>query len=160
MAFRISSPAFADGADIPVRHTCDGEDRSPLLTWAGAPRATRSFALIVDDPDAPRGTFTHWLLFDLPADTTELAENVPAGTVGLSGRNGFGRTEYGGPCPPPGDDAHRYRFTLHALDVPSIGAGNGATRSDIEGRMEGHVLALTQLIGTYRRRAASAVGRG
>jgi Raf kinase inhibitor-like YbhB/YbcL family protein len=159
MAFRITSPAFADGADVPVRHTCDGENRSPLLTWFDAPAATRSFALIVDDPDAPQGTFTHWLLYDVPSGTTELGEHVADGTVGLSGRNSFGRTGYGGPCPPPADDAHRYRFTLHALDVPSLGLSRAAARSDVENRMTGHVLAVTQLTGMYRRRASTAKGR-
>ena len=158
MPFRITSPAFADGADIPVRHTCDGENLSPLLTWFDAPEGMRSFVLVMDDPDAPRGTFTHWVLYDIPADTTQLAENVPDGTIGISGRNSFGRTGYGGPCPPPGDDAHRYRFTLHALDVPSLALSKHVTREDVDAQMNAHVLDVAQLIGKYRRqRIASGV---
>jgi Raf kinase inhibitor-like YbhB/YbcL family protein len=154
MAFRITSPAFADGAVIPVRYTCDGEDRSPRLTWTGAPEGTRSFVLIMDDPDAPRGTFTHWVVYDIPPDTTELAENVPDGTIGISTRNSFGRTGYGGPCPPPGDDAHRYRFTLHALDVPSLALTGKATREDVDAKMQAHVLTTAQIVGRYQRQPA------
>jgi Raf kinase inhibitor-like YbhB/YbcL family protein len=149
MAFRISSPAFADGADIPLRHTCDGDNLSPRLTWTEVPDGTRAFALIVDDPDAPGGTFTHWVLFNMPAGVRELGQG---GAIGSPGRNSFGTTGYGGPCPPPGDQAHRYRFRLHALDVPSIRASTG-TRDEIERAIEGHVLATAQLVGKYRRRA-------
>lgn len=149
MPFRLSSPAFADGGDIPVRHTCDGDGISPRLTWTDVPERTRSFTLIVDDPEAPRGTFTHWVLYDIRADVRELGQG---GAIGSSGRNGFGRTGYGGPCPPPGDPAHRYRFALHALDVPTIGAKVG-TREDVEGKMQGHVLGTAQLVGKYKRRS-------
>lgn len=147
MAFRISSPAFADGADIPLRHTCDGDNLSPRLTWTDVPEGTRSLALIVDDPDAPGGTFTHWVLYDIPADARELGQG---GAVGKSGRNGFGRTGYGGPCPPHGDPPHRYRFTLHALDVPSLAVRHG-TREEVGAKMEGHVRATAQLVGRYQR---------
>lgn len=156
MAFRITSPVFADGGAIPVRHTCEGEYRSPLLTWLDAPEAARSFVLIMDDPDAPKGTFTHWVLYDIPRETTELGENVPEGTVGTSGRNSFGRNGYGGPCPPAGDPPHRYRFTLHALDIPSIGLSPHAEREQVEARMQAHVLRSTQLVGTYQRRERAA----
>src|SRR5688500_10145965 len=98
MAFKISSPAFANGSDIPVRHTCDGNDLSPQIAWSDVPEGTRSLALIVDDPDAPRGTFTHWVLYDIPPDTNGLGEGA---TLGIAGRNSFGRSGYGGPCPPP-----------------------------------------------------------
>jgi Raf kinase inhibitor-like YbhB/YbcL family protein len=155
MAFRISSPAFADGAPIPVEYTCDGANHSPDLTWTDAPRGTRSFALIVDDPDAPRGTFTHWVLYDIPAETTELGRSVREGTIGVSGRNSFSRGGYGGPCPPPGDAAHRYRFTLYALDVPTLAVSHG-TREGVEAKMQGHVLGTSQLVGRYQRQTAAA----
>lgn len=159
MAFRITSPAFADGAAIPARHTCDGEDRSPRLTSSDAPDGTRSFVLVVDDPDAPNGTFTHWVLYDIPAEAAELGENVPEGTVGTSIRNSFGRAGYGGPCPPPGDAPHRYRFTLHALDIPSLGLSADATRDQVEARMDAHILRTAQLVGMYERRGRAGAAR-
>ena len=152
MNFKLSSPAFADGADIPVRYTCDGDDVSPRLTWTGTPQGTRSIALIMDDPDAPRGTFTHWVIHDLPPELTELGEGAALGT---QGRNSFGRRGYGGPCPPPGDDPHRYRFTLYALDLPSIALQNG-TREELEGKMNTHVLDKAQLVGRYQRQKVAA----
>jgi Raf kinase inhibitor-like YbhB/YbcL family protein len=147
MEFSLTSVAFADGADIPARHTCDGDDRSPRLTWSGTPRGTRSLALVVDDPDAPRGIFTHWVVYDLPPELTELGEGS---TEGVQGRNGFGRTGYGGPCPPSGDQPHRYRFTLYALDIPSVALAN-ATREQLEEKMETHVLGTARLVGRYQR---------
>ena len=147
MDFRISSPAFAEGADIPIRHTCDGEDRSPRLTWSGTPKNARSLALVMDDPDAPRGTFTHWVVYDLPTDLEELGEGS---TQGTQGRNSFGRSGYGGPCPPPGDQPHRYRFTLYALDVPSLALANG-TREELEAKVEGHLVSTARLVGRYSR---------
>jgi Raf kinase inhibitor-like YbhB/YbcL family protein len=152
MDFRLTSPSFADGASIPARHTCDGDDLSPRLTWTGTPGGTQSFALIVDDPDAPRGTFTHWVVYDIPAEMTELGEGS---TLGTQGRNSFGRSGYGGPCPPPGDDAHRYRFTLYALDVPAI-ALEGGTRGELERKIETHVLATARLVGKYQRQTVGA----
>jgi Raf kinase inhibitor-like YbhB/YbcL family protein len=152
MEFRLSSPAFADGAAIPVRHTCDGDDLSPRLTWSGTPDGTRSLALIVDDPDAPRGIFTHWVVYDIPAETTELGEGS---TLGTQGRNSFGRSGYGGPCPPSGDNPHRYRFALCALDVPTIALENG-TREELERKIETHVLATARLVGRYQRQAVGA----
>lgn len=152
MAFTISSPAFADGGDIPVRHTCDGEDISPRLTWSGTPRGARSLALVMDDPDAPRGTFTHWVVHDLPPDLKEVGEGA---TVAVQGRNSFGRMGYGGPCPPPGDQPHRYRFTLYALDVPSIALTKG-TREELESKIDTHVLGTAQLVGRYQRQRVGA----
>jgi Raf kinase inhibitor-like YbhB/YbcL family protein len=153
MAFKISSPAFADGSDIPVRHTCDGDDLSPPISWSDVPEGTRSLALIVDDPDAPRGTFTHWVLYDIPPDTNGLREGA---APGIAGRNSFGRSGYGGPCPPPADDAHRYRFTLHALDIPSIALSGNATREELEAKIETHVLDTAQLVGKYKRQSVPA----
>lgn len=147
MEFRLTSQAFADGAEIPARHTCDGDDRSPRLTWSGAPSGTRSLALIMDDPDAPKGIFTHWVVYDLSADLTELGEGS---THGVQGRNSFGRSGYGGPCPPPGDQPHRYRFTLHALDIPSVALAN-ATREQLEDKIDTHVLGTARLVGRYQR---------
>lgn len=147
MPFRIASPAFADGASIPLRHTCDGDNLSPRLTWTDVPDGTRSFALVVDDPDAPGGTFTHWVLYDIPAEVRELGQG---GAVGASGRNSFGRSGYGGPCPPHGDPPHRYRFTLHALDVPALPVRNG-TREEVSAKIEGHVVGTAELVGRYQR---------
>jgi hypothetical protein len=150
--FTLSSPSFADGAVIPRRHTCDGDNRSPRLTWGDAPPGTRSFALVVDDPDAPSGTFTHWVLFDVPSSTSELPDAPPLGTVGRSGRNSFGKSGYGGPCPPKGHGPHRYFFKLSALDVDSVKLNEGATKAQLEATMEGHVLATAQLVGRYERK--------
>ncbi len=150
MAFTLTSTAFSDGGPIPIRHTCDGEDLSPRLTWSGAPPRTASFALIMDDPDAPVGTFTHWLLHDIPAALAELPEGVKPGQVGITLKNDFGRPGYGGPCPPRGHGRHRYFFTLYALDVPSL--GTPASRAALEAVMRGHILATARLVGTYERK--------
>jgi Raf kinase inhibitor-like YbhB/YbcL family protein len=149
-AFQLTSPAFAEGADIPTVFTCDGQDRSPPLHWSRAPAGTQSFTLIVDDPDAPGRTFTHWVLFDVPAVQSDLPEGFQPGQVGTSGRGDFGRTGYGGPCPPSG--SHRYFFKLFALNVPSIGLQEGASRAEVERAMQGHVLGQAQLMGRYSRR--------
>src|SRR2546422_10810722 len=154
MAFTLASAAFREGAAIPVKYTCDGVDVSPPLSWSGAPVGTRSFALIADDPDAPAGTWVHWVLSNLPADVSELPENIAkVESLDLDGarqgRNDFRRPGYGGPCPPPGP-AHRYFFKLYALDaLPKLKAG--AQQRDVETAMEGHVLATAQLMGTYAR---------
>jgi len=149
----ISSTAFASGASIPVQYTCDGTNISPPLTWSGAPEGTQSFALIVDDPDAPGGTFVHWVLFNMPATTSSLAEGVsPGGTLptgSLEGVTDFGRQEYGGPCPPPGS-SHRYYFRLYALDT-ALNLAAGATRAQVDQAMSGRILAQAELMGTYAR---------
>ncbi|HVH68180.1 MAG TPA: YbhB/YbcL family Raf kinase inhibitor-like protein [Gemmatimonadales bacterium] len=155
MAFSLTSPAFADGAAIPVRHTCDGPDVSPALSWSGAPAGTRSFALIMDDPDAPAGTWVHWVLYNLPASTTELPDSVAkveALDLGgaRQGRNDFRHPGYGGPCPPPGS-AHRYFFKLYALDA-ALELRPGAQKHELEAAIQGHMLAMAQLVGTYARR--------
>ena len=150
---RISSAAFADGGAIPPRYSCDGAGVSPPLAWSGAPPATRSFALIVDDPDAPGGLFRHWAMFDIPATAADLQEDAgtrpPAGA--RQARNDFGKPGYGGPCPPRGHGPHRYRFRLLALDVPQLAAGGSRNVSDIEQAATPHVLASATLRGVYRR---------
>ncbi|MGH9311807.1 MAG: YbhB/YbcL family Raf kinase inhibitor-like protein [Vicinamibacterales bacterium] len=150
MPFALSSPAFADGAEIPRSYTCDGENRPPRLTWHDPPTGTRSFALIVDDPDAPSGTFTHWVLFDVPAGMTELSET--AGAVGRQGRNDFGKNGYGGPCPPKGHGPHRYFFKLSALNLETLELPDGTSRSRVEAAMQGHTLATAQFAGRYERK--------
>jgi Raf kinase inhibitor-like YbhB/YbcL family protein len=147
--FRLSSSAFADGATIPQRHTADGEDVSPRLTWDGAPAATESFALLCEDPDAPSGTFVHWLVWDMKPGQRELNEGIPASASLRQGQNGFGQTGYGGPKPPPGRP-HRYIFRLWALDT-TLGLKNGAKRDELERAIEGHVLAEARLTGMYGR---------
>lgn len=155
VAFILTSGAFAAGGAIPAQYTCDGADRSPPLAWSDTPAGTVTFALIVDDPDAPSGTWVHWLLFNLPAGTAALPEGVPKtdqpdGLGGaLQGRNGFRRVGYGGPCPPPGR-AHRYFFRLYALDA-QLPLKAGASREDVDRAMRGHVLAETTVMGTYAR---------
>jgi Raf kinase inhibitor-like YbhB/YbcL family protein len=156
MAFTLTSSNFEDGASIPVRFTCDGANRAPALAWSDVPAGTRSFALVVEDPDAPSGTFTHWVVYDLPADTRELMESAPDQSPGVAGRNSFRRTGYGGPCPPPLDKPHHYRFLLHALDLDSLGLPAGSERDALESRMSGHILGTAQLVGTYRRHAGEA----
>jgi len=154
MPFTLASAAFREGAAIPAKYTCDGVDVSPPLGWSGAPVGTRSFALIADDPDAPAGTWVHWVLYNLPADVSELPENIAkVESLDLGGarqgRNDFRRPGYGGPCPPPGPP-HRYFFNLYALDAP-LKLKAGAQKRDVEAAMEGHVLATAQLMGTYAR---------
>jgi Raf kinase inhibitor-like YbhB/YbcL family protein len=151
MAFQLFSAAFANGGRIPDLHTCQGADLSPALEWSGEPAGTRSFALIVDDPDAPAGTWNHWLLWDIPANTHNLAQGFKPGTMGLSGRNDFGRTGYGGPCPPKGLGPHRYFFKLYALDLESLGLQEGRKRADLDRAISGHVLAVAQFMGRFER---------
>jgi Raf kinase inhibitor-like YbhB/YbcL family protein len=149
MTFKLDSPAFTEGANIPVDFSCEGQDKSPELRWSDAPANTRSLALIVDDPDAPSGTFTHWVLFDIPAATSQLAEADQV--TGVSGQNGFGRNGYGGPCPPPGRGAHRYFFKLYALDVDSLRLKAGAARAEVEAAIKGHVIGQAQWMGRFER---------
>jgi Raf kinase inhibitor-like YbhB/YbcL family protein len=150
----LSSPAFRDGEVVPVRHTCDGDDLSPALAWTGVPVETRTFALVCDDPDAPRGTWVHWVLWNLPADAVELGEGVPPRpelpSGARQGRNDGGDIGYAGPCPPPGKP-HRYFFRLYALDT-ALGLAPGTTRSELDTAMEGHILARGTIMGTYERR--------
>lgn len=144
----LTSPVFAGGGGIPARHTCDGADISPPLAIANVPDGTKSLALILDDPDAPVGTWVHWVVWNIPATTRELAEgSLPAGA--LEGKNSWQRNRYGGPCPPSG--VHRYFFKLYALDA-SLTLGSGTAKADLERAMEGHVIGRAELMGTYRRR--------
>ncbi|MFP3976169.1 MAG: YbhB/YbcL family Raf kinase inhibitor-like protein [Dehalococcoidia bacterium] len=153
MELPISSSAFNEGEGIPDMYTCNGQDISPPLTWKNVPIGTKALTLIVDDPDALGGAFTHWIVFNIPADSRELPAAIPSQDRllggALQGKNGFGKTGYGGPCPPPGP-AHRYRFTLYALDKPPD-LKAGAARKQVLDAMEGTVLAQGQLTGTYKR---------
>jgi Raf kinase inhibitor-like YbhB/YbcL family protein len=156
MGLTLKSPDFSHGGGIPRRFTCEGEDASPALEWAGVPAGTRTLALIVDDPDAPdpaapRMTWVHWVLYDLPADSAGLAAAIspralPPGT--REGRNDWKRTGYGGPCPPIG--RHRYFFRLYALDT-FLGDLRQPAKAQLEQAMRGHVLAQAELMGTYQK---------
>ena len=150
----VESSAFTQGKPIPQQYTCEGGDSSPELRWKEAPAATKSFALIVDDPDAPAGIWVHWVIYNIPADTHELPASMAKTEVSSRGRQGvndFRKIGYGGPCPPPGTP-HRYFFRLYAVDT-QLPAKPRATKKDIEAAMQGHVLGSTELIGTYQRRS-------
>jgi Raf kinase inhibitor-like YbhB/YbcL family protein len=140
-SLRITTPAFNDGNAIPRQYTCDGENAPPPLNLSGSPVRAKSLALILDDPDAPGGTFTHWLVWNLPAQSH--------GVVGMEGTNDFGKRGYGGPCPPPGP-AHRYVFHLYALDG-SLSLPPSATRAELDAAMRGHVVAEARFTGKYSR---------
>lgn len=146
----VTSSAFSEGAAIPTRYTCDGEDVSPPLSWSGVPESAKSLALISDDPDA--GDWVHWVLYGVPGEVTELPEAMPTTDVtsvgARNGTNDFRRLGYGGPCPPRG--SHRYLFKLYALDT-DLDLGTGAKKKELLEGMEGHVVARGQLMGTYRR---------
>ncbi len=153
MPFTLHSTPFAAGAEIPKRFTCEGSDLSPALEWGAAPQGVQSFALVADDPDAPVGTFTHWIIYDIPAQFHGLPEGVPKseqlpdGT--RQGQNDFRRIGYNGPCPPPGK-THRYLFKLYALDT-KLSLEPEASRQQLESAMKGHVLAQAEVMGTFRR---------
>jgi Raf kinase inhibitor-like YbhB/YbcL family protein len=148
MKLHLSSTAFENGQAIPRRYTGDGEDVSPPFTWAEPPSGTQSFALICDDPDAPRGTWVHWVLCNLPADSRELAEGASANGA-IEGKNDFGNLGYGGPAPPPGKP-HRYYFKLYALDQ-KLDVPAGTTKAQVLAACKGHVLAEAELMGKYQR---------
>jgi len=153
MNIQITSAAFADGQPIPAKYTADGSDISPPLAWTNAPAGTKSFALIVDDPDAPAGTWVHWVIYNLPPTATMLAENTPQSPQlpdgSSQGLNSFKKTGFNGPAPPPGK-AHRYFFKIYALDA-TLDLKPGATKGDLLKAMDGHVLAQGRLTGTYSR---------
>jgi Raf kinase inhibitor-like YbhB/YbcL family protein len=150
--FTISTVEFSEGEAIPTRFSCDGENISPMLEWTGAPEGTSSFALIMDDPDAPVGTWIHWVLFNIPGDTSGLDESVPAMPVlpdgSIHGANSWERSDYGGPCPPGG--THRYFFKLYALDG-ELDLSEGSSLDTVLASMEGHILAEANLMGTFTR---------
>jgi Raf kinase inhibitor-like YbhB/YbcL family protein len=152
MDIKVSSAAFEEGGMIPVKYTCDEEDISPPLAWDSIPEGTKTLALICDDPDAPMGTWVHWVLFNLPGDISELPENIPPEreleSGAKQGTNDFGRIGYGGPCPPGG--THRYYFKLYALDA-ELDLEAGARKPHLLEAMEGHILAEGQLMGRYSR---------
>jgi Raf kinase inhibitor-like YbhB/YbcL family protein len=155
MTFKLVSSAFTEGGGIPTRFTCEGEDTSPPLAWSDAPAGTRSFAIIVDDPDAPdpaapKMTYVHWVTYNIPATVTELAEGAGKGampTGSNAGLNDWKKAEFGGPCPPIG--THRYFFKLSALDT-TLDLSN-PSKPDLEAAMKGHILGTAQLMGTYRK---------
>jgi Raf kinase inhibitor-like YbhB/YbcL family protein len=149
----LSSSGFTEGGTIPIKYTCDGDDLSPPLTWSGAPAETQAFALVCDDPDAPVGTWDHWIVFNLPAELTSLPEGMTTkselGKDLCHGRNSWQRSGYGGPCPPPGKP-HRYFFKLYALSAP-VDLPDNATKAELLEAMKPLVLASASLMGTYRR---------
>ena len=153
MAFILQSTAFSNGGEIPGRYACDGANLSPALNWDGVPAGTQSLALIADDPDAPAGTWTHWILWNIPAHATALHEGLPQAELldngARQGRNDFRRIGYGGPCPPPGKP-HRYFFKLYALDL-RLDVKAGAGRSELEAAMKQHILSQAEWMGIYRR---------
>ncbi len=149
---QLTSAAFQEGADIPSKYTCDDKDISPALAWSGVPEGTRTLALICDDPDAPMGTWVHWVAFNIPVTRTGIASGEASAALAadgiVEGLTSFGRTGYGGPCPPSG--THRYYFKLLALDT-ALALDSGATKASLTAAMEGHILARAQLMGRYSR---------
>ncbi len=150
---RLTSTVFAEGEEIPVKYTCDGADVSPPVEWFDAPEGAQSFALICDDPDAPAGTWLHWLAYDIPGPAFRLSEKIaPSSELPADmkqGPNSWGRMGYGGPCPPSG--RHRYFFAIYALDVDSLGLAPGSSLDEVRAAMDGHILAEARLMGTYER---------
>jgi Raf kinase inhibitor-like YbhB/YbcL family protein len=153
VALQLTSPDFSSGGNIPKQFTCDGADVSPALQWSGAPANAQSLALIADDPDAPVGTWVHWVLYDAPATLTVFPQNFPKAEQAQDGTrqgtNDFKKVGYGGPCPPPGKP-HRYFFKLYALDA-KLNLKPGATKKDVEQAMQGHILAQGEYMGRYGR---------
>jgi Raf kinase inhibitor-like YbhB/YbcL family protein len=145
----LTSDAFQNGQPIPQQYTCDGADQTPVIHWSEPPQGTKSFALVIDDPDAPNGTFRHWGVFDIPGS----ARSIGGGdSVGTAVRNDFGKLGYGGPCPPKGHGPHHYHFKLFALDVERLNLGSDAKVVDVENAAAAHAIAEGELIGTYERR--------
>jgi Raf kinase inhibitor-like YbhB/YbcL family protein len=145
----VISDAFKEGQPIPSQYTCDGADQTPVLRWGAPPEGTKSFALVIDDPDAPSGTFRHWGVFDIPASERSIGDGK---RVGTEVTNDFGKPGYGGPCPPQGHGPHHYHFKLFALDTDSLGLTANAKIADVETAARQHSLAEGELIGTYERK--------
>ncbi len=152
MAFRVRVLAFDEGAEIPRRHTGEGEDLSPALEWEDLPSGTRSLAVLMDDPDAPAGVWTHWMLWDIPSGEHGIPEGFVPGRVGTSGTNDFGKEGYGGPMPPQGHGPHRYYFKVYALDMSRLNLHAGTKRWEFEKALRGHVIEETWVMGRYERR--------
>lgn len=152
MGFQIRVLAFGEGEVVPKRYTCDGENVSPPIEWKEPPPGTKTFALIVDDPDAPSGIWNHWLLWDIPAADHGLAEGFQAGRIGVSGLNDFGKQGYGGPCPPAGHGPHRYFFKLYAIDTSRLMLPAGSKRWELDKALRGHVIGETWAMGKFERR--------
>jgi Raf kinase inhibitor-like YbhB/YbcL family protein len=147
MSLELTSDAFANGQSIPAKYACTGRNISPALAWSEPPAGTQSFALIMDDPDAPAGTWVHWVLFNIPANTRSLQENIDTSAMS-AGKNSGGDLGYGGPCPPSG--THRYFFKLYALDT-TLSLSPGVTKEQLLKAMEGHILAQGELMGTFSK---------
>jgi Raf kinase inhibitor-like YbhB/YbcL family protein len=145
----LTSTAFGEGQPIPVRYSCDGADEVPVLNWGEPPAGTKSFALVIDDPDAPGGTFRHWGVFDIPASARSLGGNQHVGT---EVQNDFRQPGYGGPCPPKGHGPHHYHFKLFALNVDRLNLSPGARVADVENEASKHAIAQGELVGIYERR--------
>lgn len=146
---QLTSDAFKDRQPIPVQYTCDGADQTPALHWSDPPAGTRSFALVIDDPDAPSGTFRHWGVFDIPASARSIGGGQRAGTEVT---NDFGKPGYGGPCPPKGHGPHHYHFKLFALNTDKLGLSSDAKVADVENAARQHAIAQGELVGTYERK--------
>ena len=152
MAFHLVSHSFGEGGWIPQLHSCQGADLSPALEWSDAPSETRSFAIVVEDPDAPGGVWCHWVLYDIPAGVHALPQGFKPGKLGTSGINDFGKLGYGGPCPPKGHGPHRYFFKIVALDVHTLGLGTGIPRQELLTAVKGHILAEAVYMGRFERK--------
>ncbi len=151
MPFRIFTSAYAEGGWIPPLHSCEGADLSPALEWTGVPAGARSLALVLEDPDAPGGVWTHWLLYDIGPKIPALPQGIRTGSLGLSGTNDFDTLGYRGPCPPRGGP-HRYFFRLYALDLHTLGLPAGVKRTELLQAMKGHILGEAQYMGRFKRK--------
>jgi Raf kinase inhibitor-like YbhB/YbcL family protein len=151
-ALTVTSPAFESGQAIPAKHSCSGADVSPEISWTSGPAGTKSYALIVDDPDAPGGTFVHWVVYDFKPDAQAGRITLAEGAAGrsLAGQNGFGKSGYGGPCPPPGK-THHYRFHVYASSRDTLGLAAGASAAQVRSALNGNTLADGVLVGTFER---------
>jgi Raf kinase inhibitor-like YbhB/YbcL family protein len=150
--FTLAIKAFANGENIPNDFTCEGNDISPALAWSGEPPGTQSFALIMDDADAPAGTWNHWLLWDIPSEVHLIPQHYQAARPVHSGMNDFGKTGFGGPCPPKRNGPHRYFFRLYALDSPTLALSEGAHRKELDHAIKRHQLGVTEYMGRFERK--------